>query len=85
LLTTAAVKRAAAICFAAAGLYLVGGWPILVLGLLSILSGRAYTGGPLPIAYTPLGELFVVALFGVGAVCGMEASAVLLLAGVVEG
>src|SRR5271166_1594537 len=86
LLTTAAVKRAAAICFAAAalmGLYLVfvGGWPILVLGLLSILSGWAYAGGPLPIAYTPLGELFVVAFFGVGAVCGMEASAVLPLAG----
>jgi len=75
LLTAAAVKRAAAICFAVAalvGLYLVfvGGWPILVLGLLSILSGWAYTGGPLPIAYTPLGELFVVAFFGVGAVCG---------------
>jgi 1,4-dihydroxy-2-naphthoate polyprenyltransferase len=75
LLTPAAVKRAAAICFALAavvGLYLVflGGWPILILGLLSILSGWAYTGGPLPIAYTPFGELFVVAFFGVGAVCG---------------
>jgi 1,4-dihydroxy-2-naphthoate octaprenyltransferase len=54
------------------GLYLVfvGGWPILVLGILSILSGWAYTGGPLPIAYTPVGEIFVVAFFGVGAVCG---------------
>ena len=54
------------------GLYLVsvGGWPILLLGVLSILSGWAYTGGPLPIAYTPLGELFVIAFFGVGAVGG---------------
>ncbi len=69
------VKRGAAACFAVAGLmgfYLifVGGWPIFLLGVLSILSGWAYTGGPLPIAYTPLGELFVVAFFGVGAVCG---------------
>jgi 1,4-dihydroxy-2-naphthoate octaprenyltransferase len=54
------------------GLYLVavGGWPILLLGALSIVSGWAYTGGPLPIAYTPLGELFVIVFFGVGAVGG---------------
>jgi 1,4-dihydroxy-2-naphthoate octaprenyltransferase len=54
------------------GLYLIwiGGWPIFVLGALSIISGWAYTGGPLPIAYTPLGELFVIAFFGLGAVCG---------------
>ena len=32
--------------------------------------GWAYNGGPVPIAYTPLGELFVLAFFGVGAVCG---------------
>jgi 1,4-dihydroxy-2-naphthoate octaprenyltransferase len=75
LLSAGAVKRGAAVCFAIAGLmgfYLVfvGGWPILVLGILSIVSGWAYTGGPLPIAYTPMGELFVVAFFGVGAVCG---------------
>lgn len=75
LLSAASVKRGASLCFAIAavmGLYLVfvGGWPILVLGMLSILSGWAYTGGPLPIAYTPSGELFVVAFFGVGAVCG---------------
>jgi 1,4-dihydroxy-2-naphthoate octaprenyltransferase len=75
LLSAGNVKRGAAACFGLAalmGLYLifVGGWPILLLGVLSILSGWAYTGGPLPIAYTPLGELFVVAFFGVGAVCG---------------
>jgi 1,4-dihydroxy-2-naphthoate polyprenyltransferase len=75
LLTAASVKRGATACFAAAallGCYLVfvGGWPILLLGVLSIVSGWAYTGGPLPIAYTPFGELFVVAFFGVGAVCG---------------
>jgi 1,4-dihydroxy-2-naphthoate octaprenyltransferase len=75
LLNVTTVKHGAAACFAIAALmgsYLifVGGWPILLLGVLSILSGWAYTGGPLPIAYTPLGELFVVAFFGVGAVCG---------------
>ena len=70
-----AVNRAACGCFAVAtllGIYLVwlGGWPIFWLGVASILSGWAYTGGPLPIAYTPLGEAFVIAFFGVGAVAG---------------
>jgi len=75
LLDQAAVNRTAVACFAAAalaGAYLVwvGGWPIFLLGVASILSGWAYNGGPLPIAYTPFGELFVVAFFGLGAVCG---------------
>ena len=70
-----AVNRAACGCFAVAallGIYLIwlGGWPIFWLGVTSILSGWAYTGGPVPIAYTPLGEVFVVAFFGLGAVAG---------------
>lgn len=69
------VKLAAAVSFAAAaicGIYLVvvGGWPILALGVASLLSGWAYSFGPRPIAYTPLGEAFVVAFFGLGATCG---------------
>jgi len=57
---------------AAIGLYLiyVGGWPILVIGVLSILSGVAYTGGPWPLGYHGLGDLFVFVFFGLVAVCG---------------
>jgi 1,4-dihydroxy-2-naphthoate octaprenyltransferase len=69
------VNATALACFAAAaliGCYLVwvGGWPIFLLGVAAILSGWAYNGGPLPVAYTPLGELFVLVFFGLGAVCG---------------
>jgi 1,4-dihydroxy-2-naphthoate polyprenyltransferase len=54
------------------GVYLVivGGWPILVIGGLSILAGLAYTGGPWPIGYHSLGDLFVFIFFGVLAVVG---------------
>jgi 1,4-dihydroxy-2-naphthoate octaprenyltransferase len=57
---------------ALAGLYLVtvGGWPIVVIGLLSIASSIAYTGGPLPLGYKGLGDLFVFIFFGLVAVCG---------------
>jgi 1,4-dihydroxy-2-naphthoate polyprenyltransferase len=75
LLAEATVNATAIGCFAAAaliGCYLiwVGGWPIFLLGVASIMSGWAYNGGPLPVAYTPFGELFVMVFFGLGAVCG---------------
>jgi 1,4-dihydroxy-2-naphthoate polyprenyltransferase len=69
------VRRGAAAAFAVAlllGGYLawIGGWPIVLLGVAAIACGYAYTGGPRPIAYTPLGELFVLAFFGLAAVAG---------------
>lgn len=48
----------------------VGGWPIVVIGVLSILSGLAYTGGPFPLGYNGLGDLFVFIFFGLVAVIG---------------
>lgn len=75
LLTPAQVRLAAAASFLVAvacgvPLILAGGWPILALGLLSLLFGYAYTGGPYPLAYHGLGELFVLLFFGFGAVGG---------------
>ena len=70
------VQGAATLCFALAvipGFYLavVGGWPIVAVGIASIAAGAAYTAGPRPIAYTGWGEFFVLVFFGLVAVCGM--------------
>ncbi len=69
------VKMAAFGCFAlamAAGVPLLirGGWPLLAIGLTSIAAGYVYTGGPYPLAYNGLGELFVMVFFGLVAVGG---------------
>lgn len=54
------------------GLYLVavGGWPIVAIGLASLVCAVAYTGGPFPLGYHGLGDLFVFLFFGPVAVGG---------------
>lgn len=54
------------------GLYLafIGGWPVIIIGLASIISALAYSGGPFPLASHGLGDLFVFIFFGPVAVCG---------------
>ncbi len=75
LVTPESMKLAVAIAFSlagAAGIYLTwhAGWPIAVIGVLSILSGIFYTAGPYPLGYIGLGDIFVLIFFGPVAVGG---------------
>jgi 1,4-dihydroxy-2-naphthoate octaprenyltransferase len=72
-------------------LFAYRGWPVLAIGVSSLLAALAYMGGPKPIAYTPFGELTVFVFFGLVAVMGAdwvltgEISAVSALASVAIG
>ena len=75
LIAHAAVRRGIVVAFGLAvllGAYLawIGGWPIIVIGIFSMICGLAYTGGPWPFGYHGLGDVFVFVFFGLIAVTG---------------
>jgi 1,4-dihydroxy-2-naphthoate octaprenyltransferase len=51
-------------------LYQARGWPIIAIGVPSLFLAYGYTGGPFPLAYRGMGELFVIGFFGLVAVAG---------------
>lgn len=76
-LSVGQVRTAIVLCCALAiaiGLPVVAarGWPVLAIGLASIIAALAYMGGPRPIAYTPFGEFVVFVFFGLVAVAGSD-------------
>ena len=96
LVSSSAMKSAFILTFSLAfvlGLYLVyrGGWPVLLIGIFSILFGILYTGGPYPLGYNGLGDIFVLIFFGPVAVGGtyyvqtLEINIIILLAGLAPG
>lgn len=51
-------------------LLMVGGWPFAALGIVSLFLAYGYTGGPFPLAYLGIGDIFVIGFFGFVAVSG---------------
>ena len=75
------------------GIYLliVGGLPVLIIGLACICAALAYSGGPFPLASHGLGDLFVFIFFGLVAVGGtyyvqaLRLTPLVWLMGIIEG
>lgn len=96
LVSPSTMKRATAVTFGLAviaGTYLMirGGWPIVVIGILSILFGIMYTGGRRSLASLGLADLFVFVFFGPVAVAGtyyvqtLTVNASVMIAGLAPG
>ncbi len=77
--TATLVTFGLAMCVALA-LVLRAGWPLAVLGVVSVLAGLGYTSGPRPYGYMGLGEVFVLVFFGPVAVAGTYYVQTLVLA-----
>lgn len=97
LVTPGQMKWATILVFASVflpGAYIIfrGGWPFVIIGVLSIICGVLYTAGPMPLGYVGLGDVFVFIFFGPVAVGGtyylqtlQPLSAEVILSGVATG
>lgn len=63
-------------------LAVVGGWPVVAIGLAAVAGVIGYSGGPYPLASHGLGDLFVFIFFGPVAVCGTYYVQALTLTGI---